>query len=229
MRPIDAHAWQLGRLLCHDDLPAARPSDSQVGWYAVGNWMMAAGGLQGVTFDLDAFDEQSVYCPAPHPQEVLDELDGFVRDLARFSFVWLAFEGTMKQLRTRSQLRKGGGEARTAVAMLRELEAGGRPSPVHSSCSSVNLARVLARAKSRTFEKAAAELPDAAAVSRLLGTSRLWTAATSFGGVHSTVDRRAQWGGDAVPEGLRLSCGIEDTADLVADLAAALAAALGAG
>ncbi|MDP9429943.1 MAG: cystathionine gamma-lyase [Actinomycetota bacterium] len=68
-----------------------------------------------------------------------------------------------------------------------------------------------------------AELPDAAAVSRLLGASRLWTAATSFGGVHSTVDRRAQWGGDAVPEGfVRLSCGIEDTADLVADLAAAL-------
>jgi cystathionine gamma-lyase len=71
-----------------------------------------------------------------------------------------------------------------------------------------------------------AELPDAAAVARVLGASRLWTAATSFGGVHSTVDRRAQWGGDAVPEGfVRLSCGIEDTADLVADLSAALDAA----
>jgi len=68
-----------------------------------------------------------------------------------------------------------------------------------------------------------AELVDEAAVSRLLATSRLWTAATSFGGVHSTVDRRAQWGGDAVPAGfVRLSCGIEDTADLVADLTAAL-------
>jgi cystathionine gamma-lyase len=45
--------------------------------------------------------------------------------------------------------------------------------------------------------------------------------------VHSTVDRRAQWGGDAVPEGfVRLSCGIEDTADLVTDLSAALDAAL---
>ena len=72
-----------------------------------------------------------------------------------------------------------------------------------------------------------AELPDAAAVARLLAAGRLWTAATSFGGVHSTVDRRAQWGGDAVPEGfVRLSCGIEDTADLVADLTAALDAAL---
>ncbi|MGY1833577.1 cystathionine gamma-lyase [Blastococcus sp. SYSU DS0510] len=68
-----------------------------------------------------------------------------------------------------------------------------------------------------------AELPDEAAVARLLGASRLWAAATSFGGVHSTIDRRAQWGGDAVPEGfVRLSCGIEDTADLVADLSRAL-------
>jgi cystathionine gamma-lyase len=68
-----------------------------------------------------------------------------------------------------------------------------------------------------------AELADEDAVSRLLAASRLWLAATSFGGVHSTVDRRAQWGGDAVPGGfVRFSCGIEDTADLVADLTAAL-------
>jgi cystathionine gamma-lyase len=68
-----------------------------------------------------------------------------------------------------------------------------------------------------------AALADEDAVARLLAGSRLWTAATSFGGVHSTVDRRAQWGGDAVPPGfVRLSCGIEDTADLVADLSGAL-------
>jgi cystathionine gamma-lyase len=68
-----------------------------------------------------------------------------------------------------------------------------------------------------------AELPSEEAVRRLLGAGRLWTAATSFGGVHSTIDRRAQWGGDVVAPGfVRLSCGIEDTADVVADLAAAL-------
>ena len=61
------------------------------------------------------------------------------------------------------------------------------------------------------------------AVGRLLSSCRLWTAATSFGGVHSTLDRRAQWGGDEVPPGfVRLSCGVEDTADLVTDLARAL-------
>ncbi|MDT0277248.1 cystathionine gamma-lyase [Blastococcus goldschmidtiae] len=69
------------------------------------------------------------------------------------------------------------------------------------------------------------ELPDEGAVRRLLGATRLWAAATSFGGVHSTIDRRAQWGGDAVPSGfVRLSCGIEDTADLVEDLGRGLAA-----
>ena len=68
-----------------------------------------------------------------------------------------------------------------------------------------------------------AELADEAAVARLLAGTRLWTAATSFGGVHSTIDRRAQWGGDAVAPGfVRLSCGIEDTDDLVDDLARAL-------
>lgn len=70
-----------------------------------------------------------------------------------------------------------------------------------------------------------AELADADAVAHLLAATRLWTAATSFGGVHSTIDRRAQWGADAVAPGfVRLSCGIEDTDDLVSDLADALAA-----
>lgn len=69
------------------------------------------------------------------------------------------------------------------------------------------------------------QLADAAAVAAFLGASRLVAAATSFGGLHTTADRRAQWG-DATPPGLiRLSCGCEDTADLVADLATALDAA----
>jgi cystathionine gamma-lyase len=70
-----------------------------------------------------------------------------------------------------------------------------------------------------------AELAGEAEVATFLASTRLWTAATSFGGVHSTVDRRAQWGGDAVAPGfVRFSCGIEDTDDLVDDLAAGLAA-----
>ncbi|HEV7908826.1 MAG TPA: cystathionine gamma-lyase [Pseudonocardiaceae bacterium] len=65
-------------------------------------------------------------------------------------------------------------------------------------------------------------LAGAAEVEELLAKSRLLSASTSFGGLHSSLDRRAQWG-DPVPEGLvRLSAGCEDTADLVADVLSAL-------
>ncbi len=48
--------------------------------------------------------------------------------------------------------------------------------------------------------------------------------ATSFGGVHTTAERRARWGGDAIPEGfIRLSVGCEDTQDLLEDIALAFA------
>jgi cystathionine gamma-lyase len=47
--------------------------------------------------------------------------------------------------------------------------------------------------------------------------------ATSFGGVHSTAERRARWGGDAVSEGfIRFSVGCEAPEDLLEDVAAAL-------
>ena len=66
------------------------------------------------------------------------------------------------------------------------------------------------------------DLGSADRVARFLSASALVFAATSFGGVHTTADRRAQWGDDTAEGFLRLSCGIEDSADLVADLAAAL-------
>ena len=47
--------------------------------------------------------------------------------------------------------------------------------------------------------------------------------ATSFGSVHSTAERRARWGGDAVSEGfIRLSVGCESSADLLDDIESAL-------
>jgi cystathionine gamma-lyase len=67
------------------------------------------------------------------------------------------------------------------------------------------------------------ELADAAAVHRLVERSALVVAATSFGGLHTSVDRRARWG-DPVADGfVRMSLGIEDTDDLIADITAALA------
>lgn len=59
-------------------------------------------------------------------------------------------------------------------------------------------------------------------VATFLDSARLVTDATSFGGLHTSADRRARWGDD-VPAGLvRLSAGCEDPADLLADLGGAL-------
>ena len=69
------------------------------------------------------------------------------------------------------------------------------------------------------------DLGDADRVARFITAARLVAAATSFGGTHTSADRRAQWGDDTPPGFVRLSCGVEDTADLVADIAAALDAA----
>ena len=66
------------------------------------------------------------------------------------------------------------------------------------------------------------DLGDAGRVARFLAASALVFAATSFGGVHTTADRRAQWGDDTPAGFVRLSCGVEDTVDLLADLTAGL-------
>lgn len=66
-------------------------------------------------------------------------------------------------------------------------------------------------------------LPDRAHAERFLAALTLVDDATSFGGVRSTAERRARWGGDAVPEGfIRFSVGIEDPDDLIADVLRAL-------
>jgi len=66
------------------------------------------------------------------------------------------------------------------------------------------------------------ELADADAVHSLVRNSELLVAATSFGGIHTSVDRRARWGDEVAPGFARIAAGIEDTADLVADVQQAL-------
>ena len=59
---------------------------------------------------------------------------------------------------------------------------------------------------------------------RFLDALELVAEATSFGGVHSTAERRGRWGTDAVEPGfIRFSCGCEDVEDLLADVEQALA------
>ena len=66
-------------------------------------------------------------------------------------------------------------------------------------------------------------LPSAEAAQAFLDASELVAEATSFGGVHSTAERRRRWATDDVPEGfIRFSAGCEDTEDLVADVLQAL-------
>ena len=66
-------------------------------------------------------------------------------------------------------------------------------------------------------------LPSAEAAEAFLARAELVVDATSFGGVHTTAERRGRWRTDAVPEGfIRLSAGVEDAQDLLDDVHRAL-------
>jgi cystathionine gamma-lyase len=84
--------------------------------------------------------------------------------------------------------------------------------------------RVAAAQMRRFGTLVSVEFADTAAVHALVQRSELLVAATSFGGLHTSVDRRARWG-DPVTDGFaRISLGIEDTDDLLTDVRRALAA-----
>ncbi len=69
-------------------------------------------------------------------------------------------------------------------------------------------------------------LKDKATAERFLAASKLLVDATSFGGITSSAERRARWGGDQIADGfIRLSAGCEDISDLIDDIAQALDAA----
>ena len=62
-----------------------------------------------------------------------------------------------------------------------------------------------------------------ASAETFLAKAKLVTEATSFGGVSTTAERRARWGGDAVADGfIRMSAGCEAIEDLIEDIAHAL-------
>jgi cystathionine gamma-lyase len=67
------------------------------------------------------------------------------------------------------------------------------------------------------------DLVTRARAETFLGSLTLVREATSFGGVHSTAERRARWGGDAISDGfVRFSVGCESPEDLLTDVAEAL-------
>jgi cystathionine gamma-lyase len=66
-------------------------------------------------------------------------------------------------------------------------------------------------------------LADREQAEHFLRSCSLVIEATSFGGIHTTAERRGRWKGDVIPEGfIRLSAGCEDGEDLIADIAQAL-------
>lgn len=67
------------------------------------------------------------------------------------------------------------------------------------------------------------ELPSQNTAEKFLKNCKLVIEATSFGGLQTTAERRARWGGDKVAEGfIRMSVGCEDAQDLISDLEQAL-------
>jgi cystathionine beta-lyase/cystathionine gamma-synthase len=80
-----------------------------------------------------------------------------------------------------------------------------------------------ARQMTRFGSVVAFDLETRERADRFLAESVLITAATSFGGVHSSAERRGRWEGNDVGEGfVRLSVGCETPADLLADIERAL-------
>lgn len=68
------------------------------------------------------------------------------------------------------------------------------------------------------------DLSTRARANHFLSALTMVREATSFGGVHSTAERRARWGGDAISEGfIRFSVGCEAADDVIADVDQSLA------
>jgi hypothetical protein len=136
---VEEHAWNLGWILGNDELPGElHSSETRTSWYSVSNWLMAAGGLHTVRLNLDLFDESAYLCPSSFAEEEQELLDNYVRDLARFSFVWQSFEATLGMAFSSSFIDKSGGEAALEISLVREFESTGGLLR-HSDCAAMNL------------------------------------------------------------------------------------------
>lgn len=79
-----------------------------------------------------------------------------------------------------------------------------------------------ARQMRRYGSLVAVTLADAAQAEAFIGGCKFVRAATSFGGVHTSAERRARWGDQVAPGFIRLSVGCEPTEALWDDLRSAL-------
>jgi cystathionine gamma-lyase len=112
-----------------------------------------------------------------------------------------------------------------ALAIARALRANARITNVRYPGLASDPSHAVAARQMRRFGPVISfELADRAAADRFFARSAMFVEATSFGGVHSSAERRARWKGDDVSESfIRMSAGCEDADDLIADLTQALA------
>jgi cystathionine gamma-lyase len=124
------------------------------------------------------------------------------------------------------RLERQGATALALAAMLAErpdvdgVRYPGRPGdPAHGLAT---------RQMSRFGSVVVFDLGTRECAERFLAGCELVAEATSFGGVHSSAERRARWSGNEVGEGfIRFSVGCEDAEDLLDDVRRALDASAG--
>jgi cystathionine gamma-lyase len=131
---------------------------------------------------------------------------------------WLCLRG-LKTLELRLERA-----SQTAEAIASVLE---RRVPTRHPGLTSHPAHALARSQMKHFGPVLTfDLGTEARAVRFLANVERAVEATSFGGVESTLERRARWGGDAVSPGLiRMSVGIETPGKILEDLVRALDAA----
>jgi cystathionine gamma-lyase len=135
--------------------------------------------------------------------------------------VWLAHR-SLATLPLRQERQCG-----TALSLANMLEARGDITRVYYPGLPGHPGHEIARQQMRAFGSVLSfDLDTQVRAERFLKRLQLVREATSFGSVHSSAERRARWGGDAVSPGfIRFSVGVEHPGDLLADVTQALDAA----
>ena len=115
-------------------------------------------------------------------------------------------------------------QCKTALAVARELKGRREVKLVRYPGLQDDPSYTVARRQMKRFGQIVSfVLAGKREADRFLEACKLVIAATSFGGVHTTAERRSRWGGDSVPPGfIRFSAGCEDTGDIVEDVTQAL-------
>ena len=156
------------------------------------------------------------------------ELRRQITEQARLRMAWCtSARRSVRMLRRRKLSEPGEGAFHglaSAQAVAELLAARGDVAAVRYPGLSGDPAHEVAARQMRGFGPVLGfDLGDAERARRFLAACELVVEATSFGGVHSSAERRARWRADDVGEGfIRFSTGVEATEDLVADVERAL-------